>query len=241
MAFVEGRVLHDQSLPGMTPQERTAIYQETSRVLAALHKVDPQAIGLEGFGKPGNYFQRQVARWTRQCDGTRLPVPEPMRRLMEWLPQHLPQQGGTALPHGDYRLDNLVFHPTEPRVLAVLDWELSTLGDPLADLSYQCMAWHIPHSLWRGVAGLDLPQLGIPSEAQYLALYAQAAGREIPQDWDFYLAFNLFRMAAILHGVGERAMAGNAAAADARETASKAEAIAAIGWQCACRHDSART
>lgn len=235
MEFVQGRVLLDQSLPGMTPDERGRIYQEMGRVLAALHQVDWRAAGLETFGRPGNYFQRQIARWSRQCEASQLPLPPAMRQLMAWLPEHIPARNETALLHGDYRLDNLVFHPSEPRVLAVLDWELSTLGDPLADLSYQCMAWHIPPSLWRGVAGLDLAALGIPSEAQYLERYAVATGRAVPCDWNFYLAFNLFRMAAILHGIAERAAAGNAAAADAVETGRKAGPIAATAWDCACR------
>jgi aminoglycoside phosphotransferase (APT) family kinase protein len=235
MEFADGRVLVDQSLPGMQPRERERTYEEMCRVLAALHQVDWRGVGLETFGKAGNYFQRQVARWSRQCDASALPLPPAMRRLMDWLPDHIPQREETTLLHGDYRLDNLVFHPSEPRVIAVLDWELSTLGDPLADLSYQCMAWHIPATLWRGVAGVDLGALGIPSEAAYLQRYAQATGRDIPENWNFYLAFNLFRMAAILHGIGERAAAGNAASSDAVETGGKAGPIAEIGWACASR------
>lgn len=239
MEFVEGRVLLDQALPGMAPDQRLATYREMNRVLAALHKVDYRSVGLETFGKSGNYVQRQIARWSRQCEGSRQPLPDAMRRLMDWLPAHVPAAEETTLLHGDYRLDNLVFHPTQPRVVAVLDWELSTLGDPLADLSYQCMGWHIPPSLWRGIAGLNHAALGIPGEAEYLRLYAAATSRDIPEDWDFYLAFNLFRMAAILHGIGERALAGNAAAADAVETGCKAGPIAEIGWQRASRHGGA--
>ncbi|MET0282570.1 MAG: phosphotransferase family protein [Steroidobacteraceae bacterium] len=235
MEFVDGRVLVDQSLPGMEPGERAQTYEEMCRVLAALHQVDWRSVGLESFGKAGNYFQRQVARWSRQCEGSKLPLPLAMRRLMEWLPDHIPDRDETTLLHGDYRLDNLVFHASEPRVIGVLDWELSTLGDPLADLSYQCMAWHIPAALWRGVAGVDLRALGIPTEADYLHRYAEATGREIPADWNFYLAFNLFRMAAILHGIADRAAAGNAASSDAVETGRKAGPIADIGWSCASK------
>jgi len=235
MEFAEGRVLLDQSLPGMAPTERGACYRDMNRVLAALHGVDWRAAGLETFGRTGNYFQRQVARWSRQCEASTQPLPEAMRQLMAWLPEHIPAGEATTLLHGDFRLDNLVLHRTEPRVVAVLDWELSTLGDPLADLSYQCMAWHIPSALWRGIGGLDHAALGIPSEREYLALYASATGRDIPDQWDFYLAFNLFRIAAILHGIGERAAAGTAAAADAMTMASKAGPIAEIGWQRACR------
>lgn len=235
MEYVEGRVLLDQSLPGMTPSERHATYREMSRVLAALHAVDYRSAGLETFGKTGQYFERQIARWSRQCQASTQPLPVAMRRLMDWLPQHMPAAGDTALLHGDFRLDNLVFHPSEPRVVAVLDWELSTLGDPHADLAYQCMGWHIPPQLWRGIGGLDWAALGIPDEAEYLRMYAAAGGRGPPAHWDFYLAFNLFRMAAILHGIGERAVAGNAAAADAVETGRKAGGVAEIGWQCASR------
>ena len=237
MEFLDGRVLIDQSLPGMTPAERGAIYREMTRVIAALHNVNYQALGLETFGKPGNYFARQIARWSRQCQESTLPVNAAMQKLMEWLPAHIPEGDETTLVHGDYRLDNLVFHPTEPRVIGVLDWELSTLGHPLADLSYQCMAWHIPHALWRGIAGLDLAALGIPSESEYVGWYAQATGRDPSEHWDFYMAYNLFRMAAILHGIAQRAADGSAAADDAEETGRKAGPLAEIGWQCAQRYD----
>lgn len=237
MEFLDGRVLIDQSLPGMAPAGRGAIYREMNRVIAALHNVNYQALGLETFGKPGNYFARQIARWSRQCQESTLPVNEAMQKLMEWLPAHIPEGDETTLVHGDYRLDNLVFHPTEPRVIGVLDWELSTLGHPLADLSYQCMAWHIPHALWRGIAGLDLAALGIPSESEYVGWYAQATGRDPSQHWDFYMAYNLFRMAAILHGIAQRAADGSAAADDAEKTGRKAGPLAEIGWQCAQRYD----
>lgn len=233
MEFLEGRVLVDQSLPGMAPAERSAIYREMNRVIAALHGIDYQALGLETFGKPGNYFARQIARWSRQCRESTLPVNSAMQQLMDWLPAHIPEGDETTLVHGDYRLDNLVFHATEPRVIGVLDWELSTLGHPLADLSYQCMAWHIPHALWRGIGGLDLAALGIPGEAEYVAWYAQATGRDPSEHWDFYMAYNLFRMAAILHGIAQRAADGSAAAADAEETGRKAGPLAELGWLCA--------
>ncbi|MEH2549860.1 aminoglycoside phosphotransferase (APT) family kinase protein [Bradyrhizobium sp. AZCC 2262] len=236
MEFLEGRVLVDQSLPGMTPAERGAIYREMNRVLATLHSVDHEAVGLASFGRPGNYFARQISRWSRQCQEVALPVNDAMRRLMAWLPEHIPADDETSLVHGDYRLDNLVFHPSEPRVIGVLDWELSTLGHPLADFSYQCMSWTVPPSLWRGIAGLDLATLGIPSEAEYVAMYTHATGRDPAGHWNFYLAYNLFRMAAILYGIAQRSAGGNAAAADAMETGRKAGPLAELGWQCALRH-----
>lgn len=240
MEFLAGRVFMDQGLPGMAPAERTAIYREMSRVIAALHAVDYKAVGLGDYGKEGNYVGRQIARWSRQCKESTLPVNESMHKLMEWLPAHLPAGDETTLVHGDYRLDNLIFHPTEARVIGVLDWELSTLGHPLADLSYQCMGWRIPHDLWRGIAGLDLAQLGIPSEAQYVQWYGEATGRDAAGHWDFYIAYNLFRMAAILHGIAQRAADGNAAADDAVETGRKAGPLADLGWQAAERYTASR-
>ena len=240
MEFLEGRVLMDQSLPGMDTQQRGAIYDEMNRVIGDLHALDYQSLGLGDFGKAGDYFARQIARWSRQTQSSTLPVPDAMRRLMDWLPQHLPAGDATALVHGDYRLDNLVFHATEPRVIGVLDWELSTLGHPLADFSYQCMAWHIPSTVWRGIADKDLDGLGIPQEADYVRRYAERTGRDAAEHWDFYMAYNLFRMAAILHGVAQRAAAGNANAADAFETGAKAAPLAELGWHRAQRYGAQR-
>ena len=235
MEFLQGRVFMDQSLPGMAAAERSTIYREMNRVIAALHAVDYAAVGLADYGKSGNYVGRQIARWSRQCREATVPVTPAMERLMDWLPEHLPADDETTLVHGDYRLDNLIFHPTEPRVIGVLDWELSTLGHPLADLAYQCMAWRIPPTLWRGIGGLDLVALGIPHEGEYVGWYEQATGRRAAEHWDFYLAYNLFRMGAILHGIAQRAQDGNAAAADAVETGAKAGPLADLGWQAAER------
>lgn len=237
MEWLEGRVLVDQSLPGMQPDERAAIYAEMNRVIAALHALQPAGLGLADYGKPGNYFARQISRWSRQCTGSTLPMSDAMRRLIDWLPAHIPPGEETTLVHGDFRLDNLVFHPTQPKVLGVLDWELSTLGHPLADFAYHCMSWHIPASLWRGIAGLDLDRLGIPQESAYVQAYAGATGRDPMAHWDFCMAYNLFRMAAILRGIGQRLVDGTAASADAALTASKADPLAALGWACAQRHD----
>ena len=239
MGFLEGRVLMDQALPGMAPPEREAIYREMNRVIAALHAVDHRAVGLDDFGKEGNYVGRQIARWSRQCRESTVPMNAAMHRLMDWLPEHLPAGDETTLVHGDFRLDNLIFHPTEPRAIGVLDWELSTLGHPLADFAYHCMSWHIPASLWRGIAGLELAGTGIPTEREYVEAYATATGRQPAEHWDFYMAYNLFRMAAILRGIGQRASDGTAAAEDAVETASNADPLAEIGWECALQYGRA--
>ncbi|WP_334151672.1 phosphotransferase family protein [Hyphomicrobium sp.] len=236
MEFLQGRVFVDQSLPGMQAGERTRMYAEMNRVLSELHAVDHEALGLADFGKGGNYFARQLKRWSSQIAGSALPIPESMRLLSEWLPQHIPPGEETTLVHGDFRLDNLVFHPKEPRIIGVLDWELSTLGHPLADLANHCMSWHIPAHLWRGIAGLDLGALGIPGEDEYVRMYIARTGRDPLPHWNFYLAFSLFRIAAILHGIGQRAAIGTASAHDAHETAKRAEPLADIGWACAQRH-----
>jgi len=243
MEHVEGRVLWEQSLPGMDAAERAAIYDEMNRVVAALHCVDVHAVGLADYGKPGNYFERQIARWARQYQAsTSPPGPEPiaaMERLIEWLPRHIPpsarDEREVAIVHGDYRLDNLIFHPDEPRVLAVLDWELSTLGHPLADFSYHCMSWHIPPGAFRGIGGLDLAALGIPAESDYVRRYCERTGRAdvaaVMADWNFYLAYNLFRIAGILQGIGRRVVEGTASSAQAREAAAGARPLAELGWQ----------
>lgn len=236
MAYVDGRVISDQTLPGFSAEERAAIYRDMNRTIAALHQTDFARRGLDDFGKHGCYVQRQLTRWTRQCEASPEGLTPHMRKLMEWLPQHLPAEETVSLVHGDFRMDNLVLHPVEPRVVAVLDWELSTLGDPLSDFAYHCMSWHIPATLWRGIAGTSLTRSGIPTEQSYVELYSTTTGRQVDKNWNFYLAYNLFRMAAILHGIGQRAVAGNAAAPDALETAAKAEPLAEIGWQCALKH-----
>ncbi len=233
MEYVQGRVLVDQALPGYSKEERTAIYQEMNRVIALLHRVDYQAIGLGDYGKSGNYFERQINRWTRQCLETDVEINDSMRQLIDWLPKNIPEGDETTIVHGDYRMDNLIFHPTEPRVIAVLDWELSTLGHPLADFFYQCMSWEIPHALWRGIGGIDLPQLGIPTRDEYVELYQRNTGRKITGNPNFYIAYNLFRMAGILYGIAHRAKQGNASSPDAEITGSKAGPLADIGWSIA--------
>ncbi len=231
MEFVEGRVLWDQSLPGMTPAERSAHYDEMNRVIAQLHSLDYRALGLESFGKPGNYFARQIDRWTRQYKAAETEHIPAMESLIEWLPKNIPDGEITTIVHGDYRLDNMIFHPTEPRILAVLDWELSTLGHPLADFSYHCMSWHIEPGLFRGIAGLDLGALGIPSEDAYVAKYSERTGITVnKQDFRFYLAYNMFRMAGILQGIMKRYQDGTAASEQALRSGQAARPMAEMGW-----------
>jgi aminoglycoside phosphotransferase (APT) family kinase protein len=231
MAHVDGRIFWDQSLPGMTPQARGAIYDEMNRVLAALHSVDVRAAGLADFGKAGNYFARQIGRWSKQYQASQTESLESMNCLIEWLPAHVPPGDESAVVHGDYRMDNLIFDQSEPKIVAVLDWELSTLGHPLADFSYHCMSWHIPPGGFRGIAGLDHAALGIPSEAQYIQRYCQRTGRSTIEHWNFYLAYNLFRIAAILQGVYKRATEGIASSDDALQTGRNVKALADLGWK----------
>ncbi len=238
MEFVQGRVLWDQELPGMAPAERRELYLELNRVLAALHSVPYLERGLETYGKPGNYFERQIGRWSKQYQASiTQPIPE-MDKLIDWLPSHMPDSARaplTSIVHGDYRLDNVIFHPTEPRILAVLDWELSTLGHPLADFSYNCMAWHIPPGTFRGIGGLDLQALGIPSEDEYIRLYCERTGLATPeslaQDWNFYLAYNMFRIAAILQGIAKRVESGTASSDEAVAAGARARPMAEMAWR----------
>ena len=249
MEFMQGRVLWDQSLPDFTPAQRGEIYDEMNRVIAALHTVKFAERGLANYGKPGNYFDRQIGRWSKQykmsADGAgpmSQPIPE-MEKLVEWLPAHIPpaarDESKVSIVHGDYRLDNLMFHATEPRVIAVLDWELSTLGHPLADFSYHCMAWHIPNSSFRGIGDLDLTGLGIPSESDYVRRYCERTKLTTPEalkaDWNFYMAYNMFRIAAILQGIAKRVEMGTASNAQAAESGRGARPMATLAWQFAER------
>ena len=243
MECMQGRVLWDQSLPGMSQAERGAIYNEMNRVIAALHTVQFADRGLAGYGKPGNYFDRQIGRWSKQYVASiTQPIAE-MDKLMEWLPANMPasarDESKVSIVHGDYRLDNLMFHPTEPRVITVLDWELSTLGHPLADFSYHCMGWHIPAAMGRGIAGQDLAALGIPSEDSYIRRYCERTGITTPEalraDWNFYMAYNMFRIAAILQGIAKRVEAGTASSAQAKASGDTARPMAELAWSFAQR------
>ncbi len=232
MDYVEGRVLWDPTLPELTPAQRTAHYREMNRVIAALHRVDPAAVGLADYGKPGNYLARQIDRWSRQYRASETERIEAMDRLIEWLPANVPPGEETSIVHGDYRIDNVVFHPTEPRILAVLDWELSTLGHPLADFAYHCMTWRMPEGAHaRGLAGVDFAALEIPTEHEYVAMYCKATGRDRIDHFEYYVAYNMFRLAAILQGVMARALQGNAASAEALAAGRRTRAIAEEGWR----------
>lgn len=234
MEMVEGRVMWDPQLPGVQPAGRAAIFDEMNRVIANLHSVNFDAIGLLGYGKPGNYFERQIGRWTKQYRASETETIDAMDQLIEWLPKHIPAGDESSIVHGDYRLDNLIFHPTEPRILAILDWELSTLGHPLADFAYHAMTWHVPPAAFRGLAGVDLPALGIPTLKQYIAKYCERTGRpDGIENFDYYLAYNMFRMAGILQGIMKRVVDGTAASAQAAMMGKAARPLAELGWQVA--------
>ena len=226
MEKVDGRVFHDCTLPGVSPQERRAMYEAMATTLAAMHNVDPARVGLADFGRPGNYFSRQIARWTRQWELSKTREDANIERLVAWLPEHVPADETSRIAHGDYRIGNLMFHPTRPEVVAVLDWELSTLGHPLADLAHCAMAWVSRPEEYGGIDGLDLDALGIPARAEFVAAY-QAAATHGAQLTDFHMAFALFRWSVIFEGIAARAKAGNAASEGAGDTAGLAEAFAA--------------
>lgn len=228
MSYVEGRVLWDPALPEIARDQRAAYYDEMNRVMAALHSIDVNAVGLGDYGRAGNYFERQIGRWTQQYQATETETIQAMNRLIDWLPNELPADDGrVSLVHGDYRLDNLMLHPTEPRILAVVDWELSTLGHPLADLAYQCMQWRMPHDgLLRGLGGLDRVALGLPTEVAYVDAYCARMSLDGIENWNFYLAFSFFRLAAIAQGVRKRALEGNASSAQALEMGGLARPLA---------------
>jgi aminoglycoside phosphotransferase (APT) family kinase protein len=208
MDFMPGRIFRDARMPGLEGAERAALYDDLNATLARLHQVDWRAAGLEDYGRPGNYFERQVGRWTKQYRGAETERIEDMERLIEALPKRIPADDTVAIVHGDYRPENVVFHLTEPRVVAVLDWELSTLGHPLADLAYNCILYHSVSESWGSLTGMDLAAAGVPSEREYVASYCARTGRGGVEDFDFYLAFSLFRLASIGQGVFKRNLDG---------------------------------
>ncbi len=229
MEALDGRVFHDSLVPGVSSEERASIYGSMNDTLAKLHKVDWQAIGLEGFGKPGSYFERQIRRWTRQWESSKTrEIPE-IDRLIAWLPENSASDDETTIVHGDYRLGNLMFHPGRPEVIAILDWELSTLGHPLADLAFNGMLWHATPDMYVGIAGHDLEALGIPSLEDYVARYCRSVGRQDGIE-TFHLAFSMFRFAVIFEGIAKRALQGNAAADNAEDVGRLSEAYAKLAW-----------
>jgi aminoglycoside phosphotransferase (APT) family kinase protein len=233
MEHVEGRIFRDPALPSVSRAERGPIYTEMNRVIAELHSVDPNTLGLADYGRAGNYIERQVQRWTKQYRASQTEDIPAMDRLIEWLPLHIPPGDETRIVHGDFRLDNVIFDPHEPCIRAVLDWELSTLGHPLADFAYHCLVWYRTPDMQQGVSGLDLEALGLPRVRDYLAAYCNRLGREVvtPHEWEFYIVFNMFRLVGILQGVRARAIQGNASSGRAAELGSAARPLAEEAWR----------
>jgi aminoglycoside phosphotransferase (APT) family kinase protein len=233
MEYMPGRIFYDQTLPGLSASERAAIFDGMNEAVARLHRVDPVAVGLSDYGRPDNFLPRQIALWTRQYRASEGAPNDAMNRLIDWLPSHVPAEQPARIFHGDLRLDNMIFHPSKPEVLGILDWELSTLGDPVADFAYNAMLWRVGPDLFRGLAGLDFASLGIPDEGQYVQRYCERVGRRSLPAWNFYLAFGLFRVVAILQGVWRRGVEGNAASEDALEVGARAAPLAVIAWNIA--------
>ena len=231
MEYVEGRIFWDASMPGAGRENREAIFDQMIRTVAALHSVDYEAVGLAHFGKAGNYFERQISRWSRQYENDEAAGRiDAMDRLVEWLPENIPSDAATSIVHGDFRLDNVIFAVDRPELLAVLDWELSTLGHPLADFAYACLPYRFPPQSFSGLLGLDLHELGIPDEAEFVRRYCQRTGRSGLPDMDFYMAFNMFRLAAILHGILGRVKRGTASSVHAANQGAFAETLAGLAW-----------
>lgn len=237
MEFLDGRIAWDLDLPGFEPDERAAVYDSLNETIARLHNFDHAAIGLEDFGKPGNYFARQISRWSRQYQASELEAIESMDRLMGWLPENIPEDDSSSVVHGDFRLDNVVLHPSEPRVIGVLDWELSTIGHPIGDFTYHLMAWQMPEIGIgsTGLAGKNLTRLGIPDEDSYIAAYCERTGRDAIENRNFYSAYNFFRIAAILQGIAGRVRDGTAASAHAGKAAGAVRPLADLGWSYASK------
>ena len=233
MEYMDGRIFWDPALPELDPAERGAVYEEMGRVLAHIHAIDPGAHDLADFGKPGNYFERQFDRWSGQYRASETEAVADMETLMSWLAENMPPDDGrVALVHGDFRLDNLIFDPVEATIIAVVDWELSTLGHPLADLAYQCMQWHFPNTgRLRGLADVDIGKLGIPDEKTYVAAYLEQTGMPAVENWSFYLAFCFFRLAAIVQGVKKRALDGNASSQAALQMGELVYPLSALGMK----------
>jgi aminoglycoside phosphotransferase (APT) family kinase protein len=231
MEYVRGRIFRDPQLPGLPPAERSAIYDDMNAVLARLHKVDYAAVGLADYGKPGNYFARQIGRWSKQYEAAKTDTVEAMDNLIAWLPTHVPPGDETCIAHGDFRLENSIYHPSEPRMIALLDWELSTLGHPLADLAYNCMLYHVNSPTQGTLMNLDYAATGIPSEPDYVAAYCRRTGRDGVDHWEFYVAFALFRLASIAQGVYKRGLDGNASSEQASTYGAVCAFLAMTAWE----------
>ena len=238
MECVDGRIFWELDLPGLEREERAAIYDHVNETLATLHGTDYKAIGLDDYGVPGNYFERQISRWTRQYRASETGKIPSMDQLIDWLPESIPDDASSSIVHGDYRLDNMIIHPTEPRVIAVLDWELSTIGHPLADFTYHLMAWQMPEIGIgsTGLVGKPIAELGIPDEDTYIERYCARTGRDGISDRNFYSAFNFFRLAAILQGIAGRVRDGTAASKHASQAVKAVQPLADLGWQHAIKH-----
>ena len=226
MGCVDGRVFRQPHLPGVSAFDRAAMYDDMVNVLARLHRINPASIGLGDYGKPGNYYARQIGRWGQQYVAAKTEEIPAMDHLMSWLPAHIPPGDQSSIVHGDYRVENLIFHPTDPRIVAVVDWELSTLGHPLADLSYNCLTYYLPPEALGRVGTVDEDREGMPDEATYVAAYCLRTGRADVPNWNFYLSFSMFRLASILQGVYARGLKGNAASSYALERGAAAKTIA---------------
>jgi aminoglycoside phosphotransferase (APT) family kinase protein len=233
MEYVGGRIFRDPTLADLPREARAPIYAEMNRVIAALHSLDPVALGLGDYGRSGNYIQRQVQRWTTQYRAAQTEDITAMERLIDWLPLHIPPGDETRIVHGDFRLDNVIFDPQEARILAVLDWELSTLGHPLADFAYHCLPWYRSPDTQQGLQGLDLGALGVPGVEEYFASYCRRLGREVlaREHWEYYIVFNMFRLVGILQGIAKRAIQGNASSVEAAVHGRAARPLAEEAWR----------
>ena len=233
MEYLEGRIFRDPQMPGASRAERAAVYDSMNDVLARLHKVDFAKIGLSDFGRPGNYFERQISRFIQQYRAAQTDQIPEMEELISWLPGNIPVEDSVSIAHGDYRLENTIFHPTEPRMIAVLDWELSTIGHPLADLAYNCLGYHYINPRQGGLVGIDHAASGIPTEAEHVRRYCERTGRGPIDKWPFYVSFSLFRLASISQGVYKRGLDGNASSETAAQFGNTCQLLAQNAWRLA--------
>tara|TARA_Y100000590_G_scaffold439616_1_gene563865 strand:- start:423 stop:1439 length:1017 start_codon:yes stop_codon:yes gene_type:complete len=230
MEFLDGRIFYDPSLPGLTKNERKSIYSSMNNAISDLHKINYKRIKLSDFGKAGNYVERQIKRWTAQYRASETDLIEEMENLIKWLPDNTPSNLETSLVHGDFRIDNIIFHPTKSKIIGIIDWEISTLGNPIADFAYHVMIWRLSKNEFRGLRGQNLSEIGIPEENEYLKNYMENTGRKELLNWNFYIAYNMFRMAAILQGIRGRARAGTASSSEAEKMGNLVLPLAKAAW-----------